>query len=145
MDKWHSIVYEDVISYAHILRTPPCNVLHGHNARVRIEIQSTSVDEKTGMIVNFYDLKKILKSFDHVTLICEEHREGWSGRNHEEVIVKISGKSYVFPTSDVLFLTEEPTVENISEVIANQIQDMNSSWKVKVVVWETDKACAGYE
>ena len=143
MEMPYTIEYEDMINYAHILKTKPCDVCHGHSARVKIQIQSETLD-KSDMIVNFYDLKKILKRFDHITLISEEHKVGWSGKLNDGVIVKIKGKKYEFPISDVLFLAQEPTVEYLSELIYNEVKNLNKEFKVRVQVWETSKGSCVY-
>jgi len=137
------IEYEDIINYAHILKTIPCCVCHGHSARIKIQIQSETLD-KSDMVVNFYDLKKILKRFDHITLISKEYCTGWTGKMGDGVIVEIKEKRYVFPTSDVLFLEQEPTVEYLSELIYNEVKNLNEEFKVRVQVWETEKGSCVY-
>ena len=57
---------ECIFDAAHQIPNHPgkCARLHGHTWRVVIEVDGT-VDTKTGMIVDFGDLKSIVRKFDH--------------------------------------------------------------------------------
>ena len=118
----YSITVESDFASARNLRNykGKCEKLHGHNYKVCLTVEGASLD-KSGMLVDFTDLKNILESvlsnFDHGYL------------------------------NDILpFDKINPTAENIAEQISKQIQFKikKSKFKIKVTVWETEKNCATY-
>lgn len=174
MEKNNLLTYEGNISYSHILQTPPCNFVHGHNAKVRIEIRSPHVDEKTGMLLNFHELKRILKTYDHRILLNDMHVLEVESQGAGDVIIYgapralmmpspqkgFNIKRYHFPHEDVKILhLMEPTVENVAQAIYDDINLLNPEhprakitgtyvgmklWGVKVTVWEQDYASVSY-
>jgi 6-pyruvoyltetrahydropterin/6-carboxytetrahydropterin synthase len=83
----------------------PCNKLHGHNYKVFVEI--TGFPNNNGMIVDFSEIKKAMKKFDHVNL------------------------------ND---LVSQPSVENLSVIIAGEIRGLSQNIEsVKVRVFETER------
>ncbi len=58
------------ISYAHRLQNHPgkCKTLHGHNALLYLELTG-EVDEPTGMVIDFGDIKDVIRQLDHQTIL----------------------------------------------------------------------------
>ena len=118
----YSITVESDFAAAHNLRNykGKCEKLHGHNYKVCLTVEGVSLD-KSGMLVDFTDLKRILKEvlsrFDH-------------------------GYLNDIPPFDKI----NPTAENIAEQISKQIQFKikKSKLQIKVTVWETEKNFATY-
>ncbi|MHA1347505.1 MAG: 6-pyruvoyl trahydropterin synthase family protein [Candidatus Heimdallarchaeaceae archaeon] len=100
--------------------------LHGHNYKILINIYGNQ--DKENMILNFYDIKKVLKPIvdrlDHKILIPEESKLLEITETGEQVIIKIPNydKEYEFPKSDVIMLPiENTTVEEISRYLADKL------------------------
>lgn len=96
-----------------------CQNLHGHNYRVRIHVEATTLDH-LGMVVDFADIKReaqeILGPFDHA------------------VINEI-------PPFDVLNTTAELLAGHFLERFAGRLDDERVR-VVRIDVWETDTSCA---
>ena len=58
-----------------------CGRMHGHNLRVRVEVEG-DIDAQTGMVVDFgvlsKDLAEIVEPWDHKFLASKDSR-GWDG------------------------------------------------------------------
>jgi len=121
----YSVTVEDDFSAAHNLRNykGKCEKLHGHNYKVRLTVSGNTLD-KSGMLVDFTDLKRILKEmlsrFDHGYLNDISPFDPAGGVN--------------------------ATAENIAKQIFKRIQlkIKNVKLKIKVTVWETEKNFATY-
>ena len=109
-----------------------CKHLHGHNGRAEIVLSSKKLDRR-GMVVDFGDVKRIVKGFvdrelDHKMILCEK----------DSIIPLLkSRKEPYFPTK------ENPTAENIAKLI----YDFAHKKKLPVVsvrLWETDTSFAEY-
>jgi len=114
----------DVFAAAHRLvgSGGKCESLHGHNFRVTLEVAGDHLDE-TGMLMDFGDLKKILKAvlaeLDHSDL--NEHPA---------------------------FIGSSPSSENIARFIWGKVNDaigLDTVTVVSVTVGESDTASAKYE
>jgi 6-pyruvoyltetrahydropterin/6-carboxytetrahydropterin synthase len=114
-----------VISYfaaAHRLREyyGKCEVLHGHNWKVEVEVKAKDVGKK-GMVIDFKVLKSLLKE-------CLERLD----------------HSYLneIPPFD----KENPTSELISRYIFRELKDKipPKTSLNKITVWESETACASY-
>ena len=119
----YSITVESDFAAAHNLRNykGKCEKLHGHNYKVRLTVSGETVG-KSGMLVDFTDLKRILKEvlskFDH-------------------------GYLNDIPPFDKI----NPTAENIAKHIYHKVKLQITNYKLqinKVTVWETEKNCATY-
>jgi 6-pyruvoyltetrahydropterin/6-carboxytetrahydropterin synthase len=119
----YTLSVEKVISTAHQLRDydGPCARVHGHNWRVKIEIQSEILD-KSGIAIDFSELDEklweVIGPFDH------------------QLINSV-------PPFDKF----NPTAENLVKFIYDQLK-IKLSDKVslrKVSVWETDEYMVSYE
>ncbi|MDP8299034.1 MAG: 6-carboxytetrahydropterin synthase QueD [Candidatus Tantalella remota] len=108
-------------SSAHNLRDykGKCEDLHGHNWKVEVAVSSESLN-KTGMVVDFKDLKKflneVMEELDHTNL------------------------------NDLApFSTINPTSENIAKYVYDEISAKDKELRVQyVTVWETDTSEATY-
>ena len=61
----YSVVVTDTIAIAHRLPgIPTCERLHGHNLTFEIKVSSEFLNDK-GMVVNFQDIKSVIRSLDH--------------------------------------------------------------------------------
>lgn len=128
--------------YAHFLpNISKCSVLHGHSARVIVEVVGTPSGE--GILVDFGVLKSLTKSvlseLDHRLLVAEKYVKGIEDGS---VLVEFYGKdgpySLKVPLSSVLITDFEITAENLSHYIANKIlRELPDNVKaVKVTVYE---------
>lgn len=98
-----------------------CNMLpnHGHNYKIILKLKSVNLNEHTGMIINFYDLKEVFNKiidvpFDHKCLNDCEAFEG---------II--------------------PTAENMCKVFFNLLKPYIFNL-YEIQIYETEGACASY-
>ncbi len=118
----YELVVEKTFAGAHNLRDydGECEKLHGHNWKVEVTLKAEKLD-KLGMVIDFKVVKKkledVLSRFDH---------------------------TYLNELSE--FQQENPTTENVSKVIYN-----NLSGKLppeilvsKVKTWESENCAATY-
>jgi len=119
----YTLSVEKTISTAHQLRDyeGPCARIHGHNWKIRLEVQSTTVDE-IGIAVDFAVLDeklwKVIGPFDHQMI------------------------NSVPPFDNI-----NPTAENLVKYIYDQLRNKLTE-KVslkKVSIWETDEYMVSYE
>ena len=109
-----------------------CKHLHGHNGRVEIFLSAKNLD-KRGMVVDFGDVKRIVKGFvddhlDHKMILC--------GKDPMVPILSARCEPYYL-------MKENPTAENI----AKHIFDFARGKKLPVIrvrLWETDTSFAEY-
>lgn len=129
--------------------------LHGHNYKILINIYGDQDEEN--MILNFYDIKKVLKpivdSLDHKILIPEDSNLLEITESGEQIVIKIPNydKEYEFPKSDVMLLPiKNTTVEEISHYLAEKLMWNNEIKKenidqVTVTVFEYEGQGVTYE
>jgi 6-pyruvoyltetrahydropterin/6-carboxytetrahydropterin synthase len=117
------LTIEDEFAAAHFLRgyKGKCERMHGHNYKVQVFVAASSLN-KTGLAVDFGDLKKMLSSviskLDH------------------NVLDELPG-----------FKKVNPSAENIAKYIYDNLVKIIKIKGVKlkkVTVWETAKASASY-
>jgi 6-pyruvoyltetrahydropterin/6-carboxytetrahydropterin synthase len=114
---------ETKISTAHRLRdyNGPCARIHGHNWKIRLEVQSAIADEK-GIVLDFTTLEHYLHQvtgpFDHQLM------------------------NDVSP-----FDVMNPTAENLAKYIYDRVEKLlpDQIKMKKVNVWETDRYMVSYE
>ena len=117
---------EEIIHCAHKLKMKdknhPCGRLHGHSYRVIVEIEGDqdnhSVTNNTDMLVEFGDLKRAIRVYDHQYL------------NNMTLL----GKK----------ILKNPTVENFAKWILHDIcmSVVNKYMTVKVRIYETEDCWA---
>ena len=112
----------DTFSAAHFLKNykGACENLHGHNWKVELEVKGSKLDQ-TGLLIDFKELKKILKEI------------------LEELDHKLLNEKPPFNRIN-------PSSENIAKFIFDKVsKKLPPHVQVKsVTVWESEKACATY-
>lgn len=126
------------ISYAHRLMNHKgkCKNLHGHNAKVEVEIDST-LDLTTCMVVDFQDISdkvksKVMDLLDHSTLLHKEDPFTEVIWNH-------------CPDTKLVILHEHPTAEILSMLIYDMVRlnlDSLAWYRTTVRFWETEDSYA---
>jgi 6-pyruvoyltetrahydropterin/6-carboxytetrahydropterin synthase len=119
----YTLSVEKIISCAHQLREydGPCARVHGHNWRIKIEVQSENLDNN-GIAIDFSELDAklwdVIGPFDHQMI-------------------------NTIPPFDTLNPTAENLVKFIYEQLKLKFSDQISLKKVSV--WETDQYMVSYE
>ncbi|MCX7886329.1 MAG: 6-carboxytetrahydropterin synthase [Verrucomicrobiae bacterium] len=109
-----------------------CRHLHGHNARLEVDIALPSLDAR-GMVEDFTEIKQILKTWidatlDHRMLLWKEDPMAPVLRERGEVFVEL----------DV-----NPTAENIAKIVFDYARQRGLP-VTEVRLWETPTSCASY-
>lgn len=108
-----------------------CRNLHGHT--YKLEVTVCGDEDKNGMVIDFYDMKKIILTevvdiLDHATVIYEK----------DELLMK----SFPMELHHVL-LPYESTAENLCHWISDKLA--KAGLKIKQVsLWETPNSKAVY-
>ena len=111
-------------SAAHILpHHKKCGILHGHTYVISLNIKGTP-DPHTHMLIDFTDLKKILKTLieplDHTILIPQQHPS--LQIKHSEITITTHNKTYTLPKNDCTILPiPSTTVEHLSTYLLTQL------------------------
>ena len=110
-----------------------CSHLHGHSARVEIEMSSEKLNRK-GMVVDFFDIKRTIgecidRSLDHKMIL-------WS----KDPLAKLLKKA----GEPVVLVDENPTAEMLARWIFKQACRMKLPVS-KVTLWENQDSCAVYQ
>ena len=116
---------EDTFSAGHALRgyKGKCENVHGHNYKVQVVVRGENIDQKTGMLADFVELKRLLRAISEPL-------------------------DHVFLNDIEPFTTLEPSAENIAWYICEKMQkgitQSNPVEVAEVKVWETDKQFATF-
>ncbi|MDD4255981.1 MAG: 6-carboxytetrahydropterin synthase [Methanofollis sp.] len=107
-----------------------CHRLHGHRWRVEVWIRGTP-DEKTGILVDYNDIKEVVDRFDHQVVLNEEDPMVACLRQFQDVVTTVG----------------DPTSEVLAEVIAGLINEMcgrdgRDARVAKIRVWEAETCYA---
>ena len=121
-------------SYGHRLAAHggKCANLHGHNARVTIELSTEKLDAQ-GMVMDFFKVKEtigawIRETIDHKMIL-------WKG----DPLVPVLEKA-----GEPLVLTEShPTAETLARWIFDQARHLRLP-VARVTLWETENSFAVY-
>ena len=98
----------------------PCRNVHGHSYELSVTVIGIPVSDtrsaKLGMVMDFGDLKKIIKKqivdpFDHALLLNSE-------LSQEEL------ENFGEPFTNIVFLPYQPTIENFLLDFAKRIRDL---------------------
>ncbi len=102
--------------------------LHGHNYEVEVNVFGTQGEGN--MIINFYDLKKIVTplvdKLDHRLLLPGRSKYIIINEINDQVIIKIPrlNKEYEIPKEDVIVLpVENTTVEELSRYFYEELKN----------------------
>lgn len=134
LSKTYTVTKQIDFCYGHRLLNydGKCKNLHGHNAKVEIDIATDQLD-KRGMAYDFGEIKKAVKSWIDETL---DHR---MLLNQQDPIVAILQKM----DEPIFLLPQNPTAENIAQLIFEKIEQLG--FPVEAVrLWETPDSCATY-
>ncbi len=109
-----------------------CSHLHGHSARVEIEMASPKLNSK-GMVVDFFDIKRTIgewidRNLDHKMIL-------WS----KDPLAKLLKKA----GEPVVLVRENPTAEMLARWIFREARLMKLPVS-KVTLWENQDSCAVY-
>lgn len=139
----YSLEKEYKFEYAHrlMLHKGACKNLHGHSAKIKVEISANSLN-KAGMIIDFGHLGFIKDYFDNNydhTLIL----------NESDPILDFLLASEVSNGLKIKSFAGEPTSENFAKAMAHDIgimlieRHLNITG-LKITFWETAKNSASY-
>jgi len=116
---------EETFSAGHALRgyKGKCENPHGHNYRVRVEVEGEQLDS-IGLLFDFAHLKRILRDL-------------------------IGDIDHKFLNDQAPFDALNPSAENIAKFLhdetAKQMRQMSQAPRIKsITVWETDETSATY-
>lgn len=128
------IVQEVHFSYGHRLINyeGPCARLHGHNARVQIELSSDRLNHQ-GMVADFFEVKKTLGEWIKTTL---DHKLILAESDPLVPLLEKAGEPFVA-------MKESPTAEALARWIFNEGRHLRLPVS-RVTLWETEKSCAVY-
>ncbi|MEM8679697.1 MAG: 6-pyruvoyl tetrahydropterin synthase family protein [Planctomycetota bacterium] len=118
---------ELVFSAAHFItfNGDTCERLHGHNYRVRAEVQA-ALDENH-YVIDFIWLRDVLKeitsTLDHRMLLPTAHAEIQVTAQDREVTATFRDRRWVFPAEDCIQLPiENTTAERLAAYILDQLE-----------------------
>lgn len=128
------VVHDIHFSYGHRLLNHPgkCSRLHGHNARVAIEISSEKLD-RDEMVIDFYTIREKVGAWIQETL---DHRMILSEADPAAALLKQAGEPLVV-------LKRNPTAETLAKLIFDEARQMRLPVS-RVTLWETETSCAEY-
>lgn len=119
----------------------PCRRLHGHTWKVIVEISGQI--QPDGMVVDFRDIKILIKQLDHKTLIPEKLAvidiniiQNW--------FIRCGYSILSIPKSDVFLLPiESVTAENLANYFLKiMMEEMFVGNEITVQVWESENSYA---
>lgn len=130
----HRVSAAIYFSYGHRLLEHPgkCAHLHGHNARVQIEVSSQMLNAQA-MVIDFHDIKKTLgewldRELDHKMILSEK-----------DPLVPLLQKA----GEPVVVLAHPPTAETLAKLIFDEARVLRLPVS-RVTVWETEDSFAVY-
>lgn len=124
-----------IIDFCYGHRLPgdgPCRWLHGHNARLEIDVRGDVLDER-GMVVDFSDIKRDVQAWIDAHL---DHRMLLQRSDPAVALLQSAGEP--------LFLFDEPpTADAVCRLIFRQAAAFGYNVR-EVRLWETPTACVTY-
>ena len=134
---------ESCFSAAHLLSSEfgKCHRLHGHLYTVKVEI-SGSLDEKKGVLLDFRELKELVKEqiapLDHRILLAENSPTSKISKEEDGYSISVCEKSYFFPLEDVVLLPiPATTCECLARYLRDEIRKKLPNFDVQVTLEET--------
>lgn len=131
----YSVIQKISFCYAHRLINyqGKCRNLHGHNAKVEIQLSADLLDDK-GMVIDFFDIKRIAKTWidatlDHKLLL---HKDD----SLVDVLTALNEPFNIFETN--------PTAEALAQYIFVQLSLLGLPI-TKITFFETDDCAAVYQ
>ena len=130
----YRVIREINFSYGHRLINyeGKCAHLHGHNAKVQIELSSDKLTHQ-GMVMDFFEIKQKLgewinQEIDHKLLLSED-----------DALVEMLRKA----GEPVITMKDNPTAEAIAKMIFEQARHLRLPVS-RVTLWETPNSAAVY-
>lgn len=120
--------------------------LHGHNYKVRIEVDCPPDQDDQGYFIDFNVLKKLIKArldqWDEMVLLPQKHKDMKIKIEGPSMQVNFRERYYVFPKNEVVLLNITNTsVEQLSRLLAEDFLQMfqkMSISKLRVSVEESE-------
>ncbi len=109
-----------------------CRHLHGHNARVEVDLVADTLDER-GMVVDFSDMKRQIKTWIDENL---DHRMLLNRQDPILPVLQERGEEHYV-------MDQNPTAENIARLIFEQVRARGLP-VIEVRLWETPSSYASY-
>ena len=109
-----------------------CRNLHGHNAKVEIDIATDTLDAR-GMAYDFGEIKTKIKTWIDAEL---DHRMILNEKDEAVAVLKKMDEP-------IFILKENPTAENIAKLVFEKVEQLGFPVK-EVRLWETPDSCATY-
>ena len=109
-----------------------CRFLHGHNARVEIEMESEALDHR-GMVIDFNDVKERLQTWIDTTL---DHK---MLLNEQDPVIPLL-KNVKEP---MVLLKKNPTAEVLAQLVFEEAKGQGFP-VTEVRFWETPTSFATY-
>lgn len=130
----YRVIREIRFSYGHRLIEHPgkCANLHGHNARVKIELSSEKLNPH-GMVMDFYEIKETIGSWIKENL---DHRMILSEKDPLAPVLQKAG-------DPVVVIKENPTAEALAKWIFEEVRKRRLPVS-RVTLWETESSAAVY-
>lgn len=137
MDVYYLATKELSFCYGHRLLNydGACHQLHGHNARVEIDVASNKLDER-GFVIDFKDIKKAVggwidENWDHKTLL----------QKGDPIAAALSyNDTSLIMTSEqfgIVIVDWQPSAENIAAHLLKVCVEVLNLPVVTVRLWET--------
>ena len=128
----YRVIREIRFSYGHRLIEHPgkCANLHGHNARVKIELSSEKLNPH-GMVMDFYEIKETIGSWIKENL---DHRMILSEKDPLAPVLQKAG-------DPVVVIKENPTAEALAKWIFEEVRKRRLPVS-RVTLWETESSAA---
>ena len=103
-----------------------CEHLHGHNWRVRVEVEGEP--DRRGMVVDFLELRarvdEILRRYDHRVLLPTLNPLVGLEEEGTGVRVRAGHRTFLFPAEDVVRLpVVNVTVEELARLIGEELAE----------------------
>lgn len=119
----------------------PCRRLHGHTWKVIVEIQGKI--EPNGMVVDFRDIKTLIKQLDHMTLV-PKHLTIVDMHNSNNWSIYTGYNVLSIPKSDCFLLSiKAVTAENLANYFLKiMMEEMFVGNEITVQVWESENSYA---
>lgn len=109
-----------------------CRYLHGHNGKVKIELQTPTLDS-LGMVVDFEKIQSVIKDWIDKNL---DHRMILHQKDPFIPVLKKNKEPF-------FTLKQNPTAENIAKLIFEHAKAQNLP-VTRVTLWETASSSAVY-
>lgn len=109
-----------------------CKNLHGHNAKVLITLEATSLDG-LGMVLDFADIKRVVQKW------IDDHLDHRMILRRDDPVVE----TLLQMGEPLMLVDQNPTAENIAKLIAEYGLEQGFP-VVEVRLWETPRCSATY-